>query len=270
MELYLNMLGADPELFFMKDGHPQSAEGLVGGTKQEPRPIPGLSAGFAVQEDNVACEFNIPPAANAEAFNRNINSVLKYIAKVAKKNGCELTFNPCLDFPVEQVTTPHALTMGCDPDYSVWTMAMNPRPVPPKLMRTAAGHVHVSWTGIVNKETQTLVGKAMDVYNGLPHIVSTEPNKRRELYGKAGCIRPKPWGIEYRTLDCDWVRDFRLRKQVFRNTEALFFQIRNNNRFAQEINSWGEEIQHAINNHDKDMALKIMGVFQVDQYPMVK
>jgi hypothetical protein len=222
-----------------------------------------------VQEDNVAAEFNIPPADGAEVFNRNIALVLTYLKKVAKKHGCELCFSPALDFPIEQVSTPHARLMGCDPDYSVWTMAVNPRPIAPERMRTAAGHVHISWTGPVTMETQTLVGRGCDVFLGMPHIIATEKSRRRELYGKAGCIRPKDWGIEYRTLDCSWIQDYRMRKAVFRNIEALFFRMQEDNKFPKEVDSWGDEIQHAINNHDKDLALTIADTFDVKLFPYI-
>lgn len=267
--LQLNMLGADPELFLMKNGTPWSIEGLLGGTKENPKPIPGLPEGFAVQEDNVAAEFNIPPCNTAEEFNRNIAVVLKYLQKVAKKHGLELCYNPDLDFPIEQVSTPHTLRMGCDPDFSVWTMQVNPRPIAPLQMRTAAGHVHISWKGDVSVETQTLVGRACDVFLGIPQVFATEKNRRRSLYGKAGCIRPKDWGIEYRTLDCSWVRDFKTRKQVFNNVCQMFFRINEDNNLINVINSWGDEIQNAINEHDKDMALKIMSAFDVPYFPFV-
>lgn len=263
--LYLSKLGADPELFWMKDGHPHSVEGKLPGTKSEPFPI--KEGGFAVQVDNVASEFNIPPADSAVAFSSSIGYVIKYLEKQAKKHGCVLSYAPCLDFSWEQTHTPHALTMGCDPDFSVWTGDVNPRPEPPEQMRTAAGHVHISWEGGVTYETQTLVGKCCDVWLGLPHILATEKNDRRKLYGKAGCIRPKDFGIEYRTLDCSWVRDYRLRKHVFHNAQALFSAIRNSDNLGNIIDSWGDEIQHAINEHDKNVAAKVMKVFYVNEFP---
>lgn len=269
LNIALNKVGADPELFFVKDGHPWSAEGLVGGTKSKPKPIPGLPDGFCVQEDNVSAEFNIPPASTPEEFSNNVSRVLTYLKKVARKNGCELSFKPALDFSIEHTSTPHAMLMGCDPDFSVWTMEENPRPKAPPQMRTAAGHVHISWRGDVSHSTQAIVGKACDVFLGIPHVFSTEKSRRRELYGKAGCIRPKPWGIEYRTMDCSWVQNMMLRKQVFRNIQFMFYTLNELPNLPHQIDSWGEEIQRAINVHDKDLCMKLMNIFNVEPFPHV-
>jgi hypothetical protein len=270
MNIELLKVGCDPELFFTKDGHPWSAEGLVGGTKAAPKPIVGLPEGFCVQEDNVSAEFNIPPARTPEEFSNNVSKVLTYLKKVAKKNKCELSFEPALDFPIEQVSTPHALTMGCDPDFSVWTMDVNPRPIAPAQMRTAAGHVHISWFGEVSVDTQTIIGRACDVFLGLPHVFSTDRSRRRQLYGKAGCIRPKEWGLEYRTMDCSWTQHMEIRKQVFRNIVHMVHMLNTNNNLPNQINGWGDEIQHAINEHDKDLCHKIMCAFDVPHFPHVQ
>ena len=265
--LVFQMLGADPELFWTKDGHPFSVEGLLPGTKDNPHPIRKDKPGFAVQVDNVASEFNIPPAADPTTFSANIGFVVKYLEKVAKKHGCQLSYAPALDFSYEQTHTPHALTMGCDPDYSVWTMCVNPRPEPPELMRTAAGHVHISWLGEISQDTQMLVGKCCDVWLGLPQIMVTERSRRRELYGRAGCIRPKDFGIEYRTLDCSWVESWRTRHQVYRNVVQMFYNIQHDNNLINIVDSWGDEIQFAINEHDKEMANRIMSAFSVAEFP---
>ena len=58
-------IGADPELLLLTaTGLPKSAIGLIGGTKQNPKPF-GIGH---VQEDNVMVEFNIPPANNRHEF----------------------------------------------------------------------------------------------------------------------------------------------------------------------------------------------------------
>jgi hypothetical protein len=269
--LSLNMVGCDPEIFWTKNGKPFSVEGLIGGTKKDPRPIPKAPFdGFAVQEDNVAAEFNTPPAATSIEFSKSVGFAVKFIERLAKKHGCKLAFVPDLDFSDEQVSTPHAMLMGCEPDYSVWTMQVNPRPIAPHNMRTAAGHVHISWVGgIADRDTQRDVGRISDVYLGCAQVATTEPNRRRQLYGKAGCIRPKPWGIEYRTLDNQWVGHPSQRVQVFDNIKLMFNAIQTNPGLINEVNNWGDEIQQAINEHDRDMAFRILSMFNVPPLPYV-
>ena len=62
-------IGADPEFFIQKyDGTMQPIVGLLGGTKDKPIAVQGARKGFAVQEDNVMAEYNIPPTAHADQF----------------------------------------------------------------------------------------------------------------------------------------------------------------------------------------------------------
>src|SRR5258708_20917571 len=67
-QLYLQRVGTDVEVFLIdQEKKPVPCVGIVGGTKIKPRPILG-GKGFAIQEDNVALEYNIPAAADAYSF----------------------------------------------------------------------------------------------------------------------------------------------------------------------------------------------------------
>jgi hypothetical protein len=60
------LLGSDPELFLKNDQDRYvSAIDRLQGTKQHPVPLRELGKGFMIQVDNVAVEFNTPPAATA-------------------------------------------------------------------------------------------------------------------------------------------------------------------------------------------------------------
>src|SRR5699024_1887019 len=76
-------LGADPELFLQKIDKSEvvSAIGLIGGTKDNPKPI--SEKGHSIQEDNVLVEFNIPPSFTKEEFVDNIKYCLDYIEELA-------------------------------------------------------------------------------------------------------------------------------------------------------------------------------------------
>lgn len=255
--------GADPELFFkLKSGEPVSAEGLLGGSKQEPRMLPELGDGFAIQEDNVAAEFNIPACGTADAFARNIRKMMTYLNKFAKKQGLQLMVVSDVDFPEYMLQTPQAKTLGCDPDYNVWMMAQNPRPNPPQNMRTAAGHVHVSWTN-PDFEQRHVVGRALDLFLGVPSIMVTERNRRRELYGKAGAVRLKPYGIEYRVLDNFWINSAVSARQVFHMVTDCLNSLNSNRMLSEEINLLGQAIQNCINDHNREMAAVLIKRFNL-------
>ncbi len=243
-------VGCDPELF-LKDinGISISAEGLIGGTKSHPKPMEGLPEGFCIQEDNVAVEFNIPPCASASAFNLAVRKAVEYCGKVAKKQGLSLCYEPALHFSTDALSTPHARRLGCDPDFNAWTMQVNPNPAPPRSMRTAAGHVHVSWVEPKMQE-QAAVVQALDLFLTVPSILATPTPpvdlNRRSLYGRAGACRPKPYGVEARSLDNFWVKESANRKFVYNGVHAACEWLSNRSSDALvELDRWSYEIQDA-------------------------
>ena len=78
-------IGADPEIFLV-DTHTHalvSAIDRIGGSKEEPRPLP-LGDGFAVQEDNVALEYNIPASDSAEKLVENIGKAMQHLLEMVQ------------------------------------------------------------------------------------------------------------------------------------------------------------------------------------------
>ena len=164
-------IGCDPEFFLLKKGKPHSAIGLVGGTKEEPKPL--RKQGFSIQEDNVAVEFNIPPAYSHEEFIESIAYVMENLKKRLK--GFTPSEDSALEFEQEQLLHPKALEFGCEPDFNAWTKQMNPRPIAENhLLRSAGGHVHVG-----TKEDPIEVIRAMDLFLGVPSIKIDSKGQRR-------------------------------------------------------------------------------------------
>ncbi len=261
-------VGADPEVFLKtKAGMPVSAEGKIGGSKEEPKPIPKLVKGFAVQEDNVAAEFNIPPAFNSSEFSNHIAKALSYLGKLAKAQDLALDVVAAQHFSLEELATPHAQRLGCDPDMNAWTGDYNPAPKPPKTLRTAAGHVHIAWRQ-PERLDKMYVARACDVYLGIPSILATTKNERRALYGRAGAMRPKSYGVEYRALDNFWIVSEANRKHVFDQVVSLMNSLRDNfELFKETSDEFADEIQECINDHNKDAALVLMDIFGAKAFP---
>jgi hypothetical protein len=263
----LTGIGADPEVFLRtKNGAIQAAVGLIGGTKTQPRQVKELGIGFAVQEDNVAAEFNIPPTLDPGEFSANIEKTLKYLNKLVRPKGLRIVFEAAAHFPEDQLLSKQALELGCEPDSSVWTLTFNPRPEAPKTLRTAAGHVHFGWEK-PNNDQRLLVGRACDLFLGVPSILVTEPNERRSLYGKAGAVRSKPYGLEYRTLDNFWLATTHYQKRVHENCLTCIGALNlNPDQWNENLEDFKEDIQHAINSHDKATAQVLVKRFGVPTF----
>lgn len=93
----------------------------------------------------------------------------------------------------------------------------------------------------------------MDLFLGVGSVLLDKDTKRRALYGKAGAMRMKKFGCEYRVLSNFWIFDDELIRWVFNNTiKALEF-----------VNMGGiitnpDDIIKCINTCDKELALEII------------
>ena len=242
-------IGADPELFLVGANSALiSSIGIIGGTKAFPRAIG--REGCAVQEDNVAVEFNITPCADVRAFVECINYNLEYLSSEVSKRNLSLHITPSEVFPDSQLEHPDAKRFGCDPDMNAWTGMLNP---PPRSknpnLRSAGGHIHVGFDG--EKLNELEVVKAMDVFLGLSSVTLDPDKRRRELYGKAGACRVKPYGVEYRTLSNFWLKSDELKEWAFNQTTKAVKFIRDGGSFDEDV---GRAIQRAINVGDEKLS----------------
>lgn len=259
-------VGADPELLlFTKKGEPMSAEGRLGGTKDNPKPMDGMPEGFFIQEDNVAAEFNIPPQSEAYKFSSALKDAIRYVEKEAARHKLKVGYVSAMHFPMDQLNTMQAMTLGCEPDFNAWKNDYNPRPEPPQTLRTAAGHVHISWEA-PDLDQRLAVVKACDLFLGVPSVLATAPNERRSLYGKAGACRLKGYGVEYRPLDNFWLEHHDNRCHVFNTVVTIPKKLTRG--MLDELQEWEEEITSCINNHDRDQALELVAAFNLVRFPV--
>lgn len=253
-------VGADVEVFGVGPKGHVALCGKIGGTKDQPRQLGHLPDGFMVQEDNVSLEYNIPPAINARTFVVNITTMRKEVISILESLGLGVSPDCSVSFDKQELTHPAAMVFGCEPDYNAWTKAENERPYcEDKCLRTAGGHVHVGVEGV-----DMLDGiRAMDLYLGVPSVIldsSPASIRRRELYGKAGAMRPKPYGFEYRVLSNYWMFDDALISWVFTNTSAAMeFVIIGN-----EISKKGSKvIQKCINTGNVELAKELVKQYKI-------
>lgn len=250
-------IGADPELFLMNvDGKFISSIGKVGGTKHKPRPILN---GCMVQEDNVAVEFNIPPAKNAQAFIGSMNDALQYLTKLAADEGLMLSITASKVFDADQLEHPRAQQFGCETDLNAWTMKANPGPrAKNPQLRTAGGHIHI---GGVEGLDPFQLGRWCDLTMGVWSVLEDDDTQRRELYGAAGAIRKKPYGIEYRVLSNYWLKSPEMMEKVYNRALDAVDRVMCNWGINDDE---GNDIIKCINNSDKDLAHELIGRYALD------
>ena len=180
-------VGCDPEIFVTDGIMARSVIGKVGGTKEVPMPLP-IGEGFAVQEDNVALEFNVPPSNSAEEFIKTVRSATEFLeSNICAVNGWKFDKRSAISFAMEELDDPRAFVFGCDPDYNAWTGKVNPRPTAEdRALRSAGGHVHIGCSHL--KVNARRVIQACDLFLGVPSVLLDDGVLRKQLYGKAVLI----------------------------------------------------------------------------------
>lgn len=257
----VSTIGADPEAFVMQNGKIISAIGLIGGTKENPRP---MGDGF-VQEDNVLAEFNIKPCEDEALFIYRIQTQIRDLQAFLRVNKRKLSFAPHHTFELEYLKSQghKALELGCSPDLNAYTIKENPPPRGGETgLRTASGHIHVGIKDYAGNVQQALnLVQAMDIYLGLPSITMDSDRLRRTLYGKAGACRLKDYGVEYRTLSNFWLVNGQHISWAYNQTHKAAEMAG----FLPDLHSTvpAEEIQRIINEYDQPAALKAMKVLGV-------
>lgn len=254
-------VGADPELFIYHNGNPVTAHNFDLGTKKNPME----TKHGAIQVDGLAMEVNVRPAYTVDEFMANLRGVLDdlYANVAIKNNRYILTAKPTVYFTKDFLASlpPEAAALGCEPEWSAYTGAIRPMKAGSgeKLFRTGGGHIHVGWTEDADVTESThifdclTVAKELDFYLGLPSLLWDPDTRRRDLYGRAGSFRPKPYGMEYRVMSNAWVRSPGLSRFVAQNT---FLAIENLHKGDEGLpllqNEFPQLARGLINNHNTD------------------
>lgn len=220
-------LGADPEMFVQNmEGKPVPVCGKVGGTKEQPINVDkeiiymfGRSrkdaedvGNYAIQEDNVMLEVNIPASKSAVGFASSMQKMMSWLGSgfLAEKGLVLRLKTSHQSFSTDVLDQyPQASTIGCLPDMDAYAENGNWMRQPFQASdfgnnRFCGGHLHLQY----NKENVPphIMARFMDLVVGLPTLGYDKQNMRRQFYGKPGLFRIKDYGIEYRTLSNFWIR----------------------------------------------------------------
>lgn len=250
------LVGCDPEVFVAQKGIFKSAYDLIKGNKEHPQKI----RNGAVQVDGMALEFNIDPAATEDEFCFNVQDVFNQMKLMVPKY--DVVVSSVAHFSASEMKSQPicALELGCEPDFCAWTGQENPRPDGDRPMRTASGHIHIGFTEEQDPQDPShihncnLIAKQLDFYLGLPSLEYDAEKLRREMYGKAGAVRYKSYGVEYRTLSNAWLKSEELMRWVFRNTVRGTQAVMNGNSLTDKYG----DIQDIINTSDVKKARAII------------
>jgi hypothetical protein len=224
----------------------------VKGEKHHPYPVPG----GAVQLDGTAAEFNIHPCTTVDSWVRNIGTVMDSLKEMTRASGYVLSASPVADFDptyFELEVPSSAKKLGCDPDYDAWELCANDAPNASRTFRTGAGHIHIGWgsgfdcMGPEHFDLCARLSRQLDYTLGTYSLLWDSESRRRELYGKAGAFRPKPYGLEYRTLSNAWLQSELLQRWVFASTKKALKDWDDGLRYE---DGYGDIARSIINTND--------------------
>ena len=245
------LIGADPEVFVKNPNSGQfvSAHGMIKGTKEEPFKV----RSGAVQVDGTALEFNIDPASTVLQFVGNIREVFTQMQMMVP--GYNVVIEPTAVFEqgyFDNEIPSDAKALGCTPDFNGWTLGQNIPPDNSRPMRTGAGHIHIGWTDDADVyddehfQKCAQMARQMDYYLGIHSLMWDPDSQRRTMYGKAGCFRPKPYGMEYRTLSNAWLKSPFLMAWVYKTAVLGAERFLEGERAEDR---WGDLAQTIINHN---------------------
>lgn len=251
------LIGADPEFWLTQNGKPISATGVVHGTKEKPYHI----GNGACQADGCAAEINIMPAGSANMFIHNVNEVLNCMAEMLPQY--KFKFTSVMDFGKEYMNSlpDEVKVLGCDPDINPYVAEANPSPEAHPTIRAAGGHIHLGWTS--DEDTKSFehfancctVAKQMDFFLGLPSLLLEEDDRRRSMYGKAGAMRVKSYGCEYRPPSNFWLTSRDRMRMMYLNAQEGFKMLEDDKRFLGK--EFGMQAAEAINRGDRASAASL-------------
>jgi len=180
--------------------------GLFPGTKEKPHRPKGWPEGYAIQEDNVMLEFNIPPAKSPGDLIAIIENARSYVdALCEKKDLIPVWSKPEWNFRPIDLTTPQAKLFGCEPDLDAYSGGVQRDSIPNfGFNRTCGGHIHIGGDFNCPDFVAVLfVELVIAMYMGV-HFVTDPKSMRSQWYGRPGVYREKSYGLEYRTLSNQW------------------------------------------------------------------
>lgn len=269
-QIKITGIGADVEVFLQDKETKEivSAEGFIRGSKYDPFVFDKANRFFTTSLDNVLAEFTIPPAQTKEDFFNHLTKSLSYIERSIPKGLCT-AIQPAARLHDRFLQTEQALVFGCEPDFNAYTFSQNVKPNSPDAnLRSAGGHIHIGYENstpydadvYTPDEQRSNIIKALDLFIGVPSVIMEPDNKRKELYGKAGAFRPKPYGVEYRTISNFYLASKEQIEWVYNSVIDAIKWLNNGNIVDRSL---GDFVRMVIDNNNKQEAKGLINHFNL-------
>ena len=194
----MTMIGGDFEGFVVLNSNYIPAERVLGGGKNSPITI---GPGYVAHPDNVMAEFALQSPVNVADFAKSVQRGREMLD--AHLGTATVSFEGSHKFTKEWLKAAAlAGEVGCEPDYDSAGNMYQYRPKDLGLYRYAGFHLHFD---VSNHMPQDYATRIVDCTIGIASIANgwDMQGNRRNFYGTPGRHRPKPYGIEYRTLSAE-------------------------------------------------------------------
>jgi hypothetical protein len=202
----MNTFGSDPEFLLTINGSCVSSIGKINGTLSDKLQING----HYFYSDNVLAECAIKPGKNKKEVIQNFKECLKIYKDLVEPYCLEAKASEI--FPDSELNHEDARRVGCAKEFCAYEMKQQESPIDEILngnLRSCGGHIHLGSPTLQGDGAEPiLIVYMMDLFLGVPSLWLDKDEsspRRRKLYGKAGRYRPKPYGVEYRSLSNFWL-----------------------------------------------------------------
>lgn len=256
-------IGSDPEFILLKK-KPVSAIGIL--PKKEHAIKLNQNLYFY---DNVLAECNVTPSCSKEEFVCRSKICTEDLSEIIGEH--KISPRCCAYYHAKELLHKDAVKFACEDELSAYTKCVVDQPKMTNL-RAAGGHIHIGSEGLKDIKYALLYVKMLDLFLSVPFVMMENKNKRRKIYGKAGCFRTTSYGIEYRTPSNFWILCEKTIEIVYDICKfALDFTLSDGYKkfwdvdFTQHpkkaFNCYGYDInqlQKGINSYDKVICKKFM------------
>lgn len=201
--------GTDAE-FFVADasGKPVAGSLVVPGTKDQPH---RLENGVC-HPDGLSVEVGCPPAATPEGMLANLFAVMQEVyEKYMQPRGYQFIKECTVKVEDYPSASRKDLERGCSYEYSAYSFARKKKFITDESdqYRHSGFHIHLGFTEhddtIATRMDMAALSRVLDKRFKQAGLGTT--SERANQYGGFGAYRVKPYGIEYRALDCRVITD---------------------------------------------------------------